>query len=94
MSDAVDYDVWKRHLEWRRSITKGLPEIAMRVFALREKMYRGCGFHYSLERTLGRVIAFANTVDDEPSFSATITDQMAYETLLEHLTASETSVME
>lgn len=94
MSDAVDYDAWKRHLEWRRSIAKGLPEIAMRVFALREKMYRGSGYHYSLERTLGKVIAFANTVDDEPSFSATITDEITYEFLQKNLTAAEASVME
>lgn len=41
---------------WKTKIKKRLPELAQRVFALRNEHYNGCGFHYDLETKLGRVI--------------------------------------
>lgn len=48
---------------WRDQMKDSLPELAKRVFALRDKFYTGCGFHYGLECSLGRVIAGINNHD-------------------------------
>lgn len=41
---------------WRKRANKRMPELAARVFALREKGYPGCGFHYAMEGQLGLLI--------------------------------------
>ena len=42
--------------KWRKRAYNRLPEISSKVFALRNKHYLGCGFHWSLEKTLGYCI--------------------------------------
>ena len=58
-------DTWKKRkfTAWRKAVNVRLPGIAIRVFALRDKFYMGCGFHWGLERTLGNVIAGINNYD-------------------------------
>lgn len=55
---------WKKeYKKWRERAKKGLPALAVRVFALREKSYIGCGFHYDLEAQLGWMIFILNSPD-------------------------------
>ena len=56
----VDSKEAKKHYAWRKRVKKNLPALAERVFALRKKFYAGCGFHYELEKNLGKVIAMMN----------------------------------
>lgn len=49
--------------QWRKDINKQLPEIAEKVFSFRNKMYRGAGFHWALEKKLGVVIGEINNYD-------------------------------
>ncbi|QRE77361.1 hypothetical protein [Methylobacterium aquaticum] len=60
---AAEEEARKAHSEWMDRLSKGLPELAARVFALRGELYMGCGFHWSLESRLGRVITIATNVD-------------------------------
>jgi hypothetical protein len=53
--------------DWRKEIGKGLPELANRVFALRNKGYTGCGFHWTLEKDLGYIISVMNDFDNRYS---------------------------
>lgn len=43
--------------KWRKRTRRGLPELAMRVFALRDQPYMGSGFHYTMEMELGWCIS-------------------------------------
>lgn len=49
---------------WRQKAKRRLPEISQRVFDLRGVGYTGCGFHWSLEKTLGYVINRLNDYDE------------------------------
>lgn len=49
--------------KWRKRAIRNLPVLASRVFALRTTFYLGCGFHWSMERKLGSVIAILNDYD-------------------------------
>ena len=49
--------------EWRKDKAKELPSLANRVFALRDKGYMGCGFHWALEKELGYIISVMNDFD-------------------------------
>lgn len=53
----------KKFNAWRKRVKKKLPDLANRVFALRGRHYMGCGFHWSMEKTLGRVILDINNFD-------------------------------
>lgn len=55
----------KKYTKWRERAAKNLPDISMRVFALRKQLYSGCGFHYSLERQLGIAISRVQNVNSE-----------------------------
>jgi hypothetical protein len=46
----------KAFTKWRERVRKGLPALAARVFALRQKPYVGCGFHWIMEKQLGGVM--------------------------------------
>ncbi len=61
---------------WRKRTNKGMPELAARVFALRSKGYVGCGFHWSLEKSLGFLIGRLNDYDDGSYYGV---DAMAYQ---------------
>ena len=50
-------------LKWRRRVSKDLPNLSNRVFALRGKAYSGCGFGYELEGRLGNVIMSIHCID-------------------------------
>lgn len=50
--------------KWRQRVIERLPTLATRVFALREKFYMGCGFHWGLEKELGTVISRLNNYDE------------------------------
>jgi hypothetical protein len=52
----VDREEERAHERWRRRAKEHLPELARRVFALRGIGYNGCGFHYTVEALLGKVI--------------------------------------
>ena len=49
--------------EWRKEVNEKLPELSRKIFALRSVMYKGCGFHWSLEKSLGSVIREINNYD-------------------------------
>jgi hypothetical protein len=51
---------------WEKRVDKQIPNLATRVFALREKMYPGWGFHYEMEKRLGKIIYELNNYDDCP----------------------------
>lgn len=59
---------WKAYL---KTLNEELPALAARVFALRTKTYMGCGFHYSLEKTLGNLIVYANDHENRDNWSST-----------------------
>lgn len=50
--------------KWRKGVNAHLPNLSQRIFALRGILYQGCGFHYDLERQLGRVIMEINNYND------------------------------
>lgn len=50
----------KEFNKWRQEKKKLLPDIANRVFKLRNKHYNGCGFHYAMESELGYCISMLN----------------------------------
>jgi hypothetical protein len=56
----------ERFKKWRDRSIAGLPALSKRVFALRKKMYMGCGFHWSLEKELGMVIFDLSNYDKYP----------------------------
>lgn len=55
----------KEYIKWRERVVRNLPDISMRVFALRKQLYPGYGFHYSLERQLGIAISCMQNVSSE-----------------------------
>lgn len=56
----TEREISRANEKWALKVKKHFPELAQRVFALRDKHYMGCGFHYDLERNLGIVIASLN----------------------------------
>lgn len=81
----------KKHFEWRKSVAAGLPDLAARVFALRQGGYSGCGFHWDMERTLGKVIAIVNDYNNKLTLTDTAIDQVIYDGLLEQVAKAEWS---
>lgn len=59
----MDFQTWsiREHTASRKRVNRRIPDLANRVFSLREKGYSGCGFHYALEQDLGKVICMLNT---------------------------------
>lgn len=80
--------------EWQRKVQEQLPELANRVFALRGKMYTGCGFHYSMERQLGRAIIAAHPSNEYPTIFSEISDRLAVEMLFNDVKKAEKSAAE
>lgn len=74
----------------RQSIAKKLPELANRVFALRDKMYMGCGFHWALEKELGYIISVMNDFDRSyRDMADRIIVEVRYDQFLEKLEKAE-----
>jgi len=82
----------KKHIDWQRRVMARTPDLAARTFALRSKPYRGCGFHYSLEKTLGSVIKIASDLDGVREYPDTIIDQVIVEQFHKELAAAERSL--
>lgn len=49
---------------WRNRAVNSMPSLAARVFALRDKFYIGCGFHWGLEKDFGVCLFRLNNYDD------------------------------
>lgn len=51
IAEAEKYEGWRRKAQKRL-----LSDFAPRVASLGETGYRGCGFHYGMEQTLGKLV--------------------------------------
>ena len=49
--------------KWRDRARDTMPALASRIFALRDVMYMGCGYHWHTERELGSCIAMLSDFD-------------------------------
>jgi hypothetical protein len=73
------------HYQWRKKVNEEIPALASRVFALRGKIYNGCGFHYYLEHRLGLIMADINSTIGRLTFELVIKDQVSYEAFVTDL---------
>lgn len=76
---------------WRRRTLKGMPALAARVFALRGVAYQGHGFHWALEREMGRVLARLNDYDSPFGVAVQITTEVIVENLYRDVSRAEGS---
>lgn len=79
-------------IEWRKKIREELPKLAIRIFALRNKSYNGCGFHYSLEKLIGYLLWKANNFDKSIEATDSAILEVIYEDLCERVSEIETSL--
>ncbi len=80
---------------WRKEIGELLPSLATRVFALRNKMYYGCGFHWALEKDLGYIINVMNDFDKGyRDIMERIVVEVRYESFLKTLEKAESNEKE
>jgi len=68
-----EIDLYQKHMaqiwlyeRWAKRANNQIPNLASRIFALRNKNYVGCVFHYSIERSLGTILVKLNNYDDCP----------------------------
>lgn len=79
---------------WRERVRESLPDTAQRVFALRGRGYFGCGFHWYMEKELGRVIHDLNNHDRSwRSVADQITVQFLTQSLFNSLVKAEKSAL-
>jgi hypothetical protein len=98
--DEQEYDklmdqIWL-YERWAKRANKRVPEIAGRVFCLRHVSYMGRGFHYGMERRLGKILVKINDYDDCPCkpervFLLRISMKVALRSLFEEVVAAEKS---
>ena len=69
----------RKHAAWCKKVNRRMPDLFLRVFALRQKPYAGCGAHYTLEKLAGRVLR------DLQEPSTDIADHLITEILVEDL---------
>lgn len=82
----------KEFNKWRKEKSKELPSLANRVFALRNKMYYGCGFHWSLEKDLGYIISVMNDFDSGyRDFAKRIVVEVRYRHFIEQIEKAESN---
>jgi hypothetical protein len=92
-----------RHLQIRgdyhdeqRRINALLPPLFARAFALRGKHYKGCGFHYGIEKSLDGLLRWCNDFENSPPalemLSACMAMTVIYEGVIEQLDAAEASL--
>ena len=84
----------ERFKKWRTRAIAGLPAISKRVFALRKKMYMGCGFGWSIEKTLGYCINTLNNFDKYPDEMEQILMEVQLESLYKEVAKAEKSAEE
>lgn len=82
--------------KWRRRAARRLPTLAARVFALGNKPYKGCGFHYALVGRLGRMITDVGDPTRSPlerkeRFANRVITQIVFEGLHTELHEAERS---
>jgi len=87
----------REYRDWMRRTAMAMPELAARVFALRGKPYMGSGFHWSMERSLGRAIASVNDYEGKvwhgkEAFANRLTAQICVESLFESVAKAEQSL--
>lgn len=88
---SLSRDRARAHNAWRRKVNVHLPAVAARVFALRAVPYMGSGYHYGLEKTLGRLIAKMNTYDEAPTFAESLVEEVIWTEFLRDLIRAEFS---
>lgn len=73
--------------KWRARVADSMPTIAARVFALRDKMYAGCVFHYGMEKELGVCLAGLNSYDDGSYYHGdnAVVNQIVLQAAVSHL---------
>lgn len=76
---------------WRNRIRARLPELAHLVFALRARLYSGCGFHYDMERRLGGVMAQVNDFVNRRELADWICLKVSVEMLFKSIALAERS---
>lgn len=74
---------------WRKRAARNMPALATRIFALRDKMYQGCGFHWCMERDLGRLIARLNDYDSPFDAAQRLGTEVALEMLYREVKGAE-----
>ncbi len=84
----------KEHYAWRKRVNKSLPKLADRVFTLRSRFYSGCGFHYGMEKNLGRAIAQNNDYDSHLTWDRMILEKVILEQLYQSVKEAEKSADE
>jgi hypothetical protein len=69
-AQMLEYERYRKHCKefnaWRDRAIEQLPALAARIFKLRKSVYRGCGFHYSIEKTLGFLLWKLNDFEAYP----------------------------
>ena len=88
----LNHEQAKAHYGWRKEVSMGIPAIAERVFALRGQTYRGCGYHYGMERRLGVLLSRINDYSSPLLVHDPMVDEIAYEELIELVAKAEWSV--
>lgn len=91
---ATAHQTRVRISEIRSRMRPLLPPLAVRVFALRATPYPGCGFHYSLEMDIGRLLYELNDFNRNLSDAYATTLEAIYEDVLERVTRAEAAVEE
>lgn len=81
-------------IKWKRRTARSLPTLAARVFALRGKLYPGCGGHYDMERRLGAVMMRFNDYNSAQDVSDRITMELAAEELYRDVALAERSIID
>ncbi len=84
----------KEHYAWRKRANRQLPKIAERVFALRKRFYSGCGFHYGMERELGKAIAMVNDFTSVLTLDKIVLEKIVVEALFKNVKEAEKSADE
>lgn len=82
----LDFNVWRKRASYL------LPELSKRVFDLRGKMYKGCGFHWSLEKSLGACIKDISNYDETVDIGCQIAIQVCFESLIEKVLKIESEL--
>jgi hypothetical protein len=75
--------------ELREKLSVKLPDLAIRIFALRGKHYSGCGFHYSLVASIGGLLDRMNRPDRNYGLEDVLTDEVIFDGLIERVAEIE-----
>ncbi len=93
----MDDNLLKKHeldlyYKWRKKINKKIPSLSKRIFSLRNQFYAGCGFHYSIECSLGSIIRFLNDYNKIPTWFDIILEEVMVEELFNRVRKIELSL--